>query len=53
MAIKSCSLDELCNSIVTMNESIMTPAKIKQLVQYIPQPEEVYLIKNVNIIIIK
>jgi len=42
MATKSCSLEELCNSVLTMNESIMTPSKVKQLVQHIPQPEEVY-----------
>eukprot|EP00833_Pecoramyces_ruminatium_P010442 jgi/Orpsp1_1/1184474/evm.model.c7180000089666.1 len=40
MAIKSSSLDELCNAIITMDESIMTPSKIKQLVQHIPQPDE-------------
>jgi len=43
MAIKSSSLEELCNAIETMDESIMTPSKIKQLVQHIPQTEEVSL----------
>jgi len=45
MATKSCSLDELCNSVLTMNESIMTPSKVKQLVQHIPQPEEIKKMK--------
>ncbi|ORY82802.1 actin-binding FH2 [Neocallimastix californiae] len=46
MAIKSSSLEELCNAIETMDESIMTPSKIKQLVQHIPQTEETIKIPN-------
>jgi len=41
MATKSCSLKELCESIEKMDETIMTPSKIKQLIQHIPQKEEV------------